>query len=206
MSRLSRIGRYPVPHYTRWGLYPQGIFVIGCWFCMHWWPLVPGVAIGFLALAAAVMAVRADNFTQTEKAVWVVISLVLCFVELRTIYQDRDAHDREQSELRIQESEARAKETQSFAALIKQGQDFITQTRTSQDQEHQHFAALLREDKTLFVRQEQLAEGLNGRLLPHLIRCQPLRNFATHSAQTMYSSYWEKMRLLQTCFLMWSLR
>jgi len=95
----------PVPYYTRWGLYPQALFVVGCWFCMHWWPIIPGVSIGFLALAAVIMAVRADNFTGAEKAVWVALGMVLCFVELRTIYGDRDEHDRLQSEIRRQDNE-----------------------------------------------------------------------------------------------------
>lgn len=56
------------------------------------------------------MAVRADSFTHTERAIWVVLSLALCFVELRTIYQDRDEHDRQQAE-------ARERETKSFEAI-----------------------------------------------------------------------------------------
>lgn len=103
--RVLQLIQRPVPRYTRWGLYPQVVFVVGCWFCMHWWPIVPGVSIGFLALAASIMAVRADSFTPTEKAVWVVISLALCSVELRTIYEDRDQHEREQAAARAEQLE-----------------------------------------------------------------------------------------------------
>jgi hypothetical protein len=85
-KRLIVLVRRPISNYTRPGLYSQGIFVVICAFCLKWWSVIPGVAVALLALAACVMAVRADNFTSAEKAVWVAICFALCFIELRTIY------------------------------------------------------------------------------------------------------------------------
>jgi hypothetical protein len=89
-----------------------------CLFCLRWWPVVPGVAIGLLALIAVIMAVRADNFTGSEKAIWVVISLMLCVVELRTIYADRNEHDRQQAD--------QLKQFRELAATSKESLDNIT--------------------------------------------------------------------------------
>jgi hypothetical protein len=112
---------WQVPHYTRWGLYPQALIVVGCLFCFQWWPLIPTVAIGFLGVVAAIMAVRADHFSLGERVVYVFIAFALFIVEMTAVYRDRDQHDREQTELRIREAEARKKESDSFAALIKEG-------------------------------------------------------------------------------------
>jgi hypothetical protein len=90
---------------------------------------VPGIAVGLLALAATLMAVRTDNFTHAEKAVWVVICLVLCVVELKTIYRDRDQHDKQQAELQTQEDAARRVERNSFANLLNAEKALFSDTQ-----------------------------------------------------------------------------
>jgi hypothetical protein len=124
---------YEVPRYTRWGLYPQAVIIVACLFAFQWWPLIPTVAIGFLAVVAVIMTVRADHFTHVERVVYVLIAFALFFVEMRAIYRDREDHDREQAE-------ARERETKSFEAIahgiegaIQQGQrDFADTMRKSE--------------------------------------------------------------------------
>ena len=101
---------YEVPQYTRWGFYPQAVIIVACLFAFQWWPLIPTVAIGFLAVVAVIMTVRAEHFTHVERVVYVLIAFALFFVEMRAIYRDREDHDREQAE-------ARERETKSFEAI-----------------------------------------------------------------------------------------
>jgi hypothetical protein len=115
-ARIVTVWRYavslalhPVPYYTRWGLYPQAAVVVACLFAFQWWPPIPTVGIGFLAVVAVIMTVRADRFSHGEKVVYVLIAFALFFVEMRAIYKDREDHDREQAEAR--EREAKSFET-----------------------------------------------------------------------------------------------
>ena len=140
-----------VPNYSRWGLYPQGLLIIGCIFCMQWWPLFPGVAIGLLALVAVVMAVRADGFTRTEKVVWIAMSLVLCFVEIKTIYRDRTEYTKEQSKLQAEEEEARRKEREAFAALLEEGRGLFTQGKSVLDLSKKNLDAITGGDSFCYI-------------------------------------------------------
>jgi hypothetical protein len=118
---LQRLARWPVPDYTRFGLYSQAILVVGCVFSFQWWPVIPTVALGFLSVVAVVMTVRADRFSHGERVVYVLIAFALFAVEMKAIYAERDQHDEEQAELRRRESETRKRESESFATLIEEG-------------------------------------------------------------------------------------
>jgi hypothetical protein len=102
-QRGSSLALRPVPQYTRWGLYPQAVIIVACLFCFQWWPLIPTIAISFLGVVAVIMAVRADSFSHGERVIYVVIAFALFIVEMRAVYADRDAHDREQATARQQE-------------------------------------------------------------------------------------------------------
>lgn len=119
LARLRLLLLYPVPHYTRWGLYPQAIIVVACLYSYEFGYFIPTVAIGFLAVVAAIMAVRADHFTHGERVVYVLIAFALFFVEMQAVYRDRDEHDRQQAELRIKGDNARKEEHDSFMALLE---------------------------------------------------------------------------------------
>jgi hypothetical protein len=105
--------------FTRWGLYPQAALVaLG----LIWWQYQPdgwiqgpGVAIGFLGVAAAIMAARADHASKGENFAWVLIAFALFFVEMHYVRKDRDEHDAQQSELRIREDTARQAEQKAFS-------------------------------------------------------------------------------------------
>jgi hypothetical protein len=118
--------RWPVPNYTRSGLYWQATFILICAFRLQWWPVIPGVAVALLAVAACVMAVRADSFTGSEKAIWVAISFALCFVELQTIHKDRNEHDRAEADSRREQKESRDADERSFKALIQRGDELFS--------------------------------------------------------------------------------
>src|SRR5882762_5109494 len=119
-DRIKGMVLGPVPHYTRWGLYPQAVVIVVCLFWFRLWPPIPTVAVGSLGFVAALMTVRADHFTHTERVVWIAISFALFVVEMRAVYKDRDEHDRQQAELRTRENEARKTEQDSFAKLLKE--------------------------------------------------------------------------------------
>jgi hypothetical protein len=112
----ATIGRVPVVKYTRWAAAIQGVFVLICWVGLLYYVPPPSVAIGVLAVAAVIMAVRAEHFTTTEKVVWILIAFGLFFVESRSIYKDRAQHDKEQAEARKEE----AQHFQGIADNLKQ--------------------------------------------------------------------------------------
>lgn len=123
------VARWPVPHYDRWGMYPQALFVV---FALYWFeyrpdwaPQGPGVAMAFLAVAAVYMAVRGPDSKRIEGAVWVIVSCSLFLGEMHFIGAERRAHDAEQAELRKTERDAREEQTRAFGTLIGKGQDLL---------------------------------------------------------------------------------
>jgi hypothetical protein len=81
----------PVSLYDRWGLYLQSLLIVSFWatlslrpaFTGH--PISTGYAIAALALAAVVMAARADALTVSENIVWIALCAVLFIWELNVI-------------------------------------------------------------------------------------------------------------------------
>jgi hypothetical protein len=121
-----RVARWSVPHYTRWGLYLQAIFIV---IALFWFELRPdcsiqgpSVAMAFLAVAAVIMAVRGPDSTRIEGVVWVLISFSLFALEMHSIRVDRETHDAEQSEIRRAEENRQQQQVRSFTKLIGDGQ------------------------------------------------------------------------------------
>jgi hypothetical protein len=85
------------------------------WFCgtqcVSWdiWASHPpvGVWIGILGLLGAAVALTRDptKISQREKAVWILAMTALLLLEVKSVYQDRNEHDREQKETRERETE-----------------------------------------------------------------------------------------------------
>jgi hypothetical protein len=121
-----RIALWPVPYYTRWGLYPQAVFSVIAliWFEYRpdWAIQGPGVAMAFLAVAAIIMAVRGPDSTRIEGGVWIAASCLLFAGEMHFLKADRQAHDTEQREIQRAEESRRQEQAQSFAKLIGDGQ------------------------------------------------------------------------------------
>ena len=104
------------------------------------WPWVPTLAIGFLGVVAAIMAIRADSLTAPEKIVWIVIAFALFGIETRSVLKDRDDFVARQAELRIKEDQARADEERA---------------RT---EEHRSFQSLVDDSRRLYEHETQLSQ------------------------------------------------
>jgi hypothetical protein len=79
-----------------------------------WWSWHPpvGVWIGVLGLVGVVVPLIRDlgKIGKREKAVWTIVMFVLLGLEIKSVYQDRNEHDKQQSE-------ARDRETRSFESI-----------------------------------------------------------------------------------------
>ena len=152
VARKARaVARWPIPGYSRLGLYAQAIFIICAlvWFAYkpHWAVQGPGVAMAFLAVAATWMAVRGPDLTRFEGGVWVLIAFGLFFVEMHFVAAERESHDAEQVELRTREETTRREQNRSFNQLVQDGKHLFNE---------------LGEEKTLTQRNLEHITGGNG--------------------------------------------
>lgn len=160
----------------RWG--------IGSWLCVFgfvgigiwWWFHLPTVGKGgiFLAVGATLMPLFWEKIGTAGKMWWIVMLFLFLFVEYRAI-------DKEHEDYASEQISARKEERDSFKALLDSEKADV---RNVLDQEQAHFdkvireviagqnaqtrqfAALLKRENDLFVHEEQLADALNGRLVP----------------------------------------
>ena len=127
---IRMVALRPIPHYEREGLYLQAALVVICLSWPLFRPIVPGVAIGFLGVVAAIMAVRTERFTKVEMGVWILISFALFIVEINSVYKERGEHEQEQSAIRIEELKARQDQEKSFTDLINEGKRILGTTQS----------------------------------------------------------------------------
>jgi hypothetical protein len=120
------VARWPVPYYSRLGLYPQAIFIVGAliWFEYkpEWGVEGPGVAMSFVALAATYMAARGSESTRIEGAVWIAITFAMFVFEMHFLGVERKTRDFQQAALRKDEENTRLEQNQSFGQLLKEGE------------------------------------------------------------------------------------
>jgi hypothetical protein len=114
---------WKVPKYGRLALYLQALVVILASFVFQWWPVVPGVAAGFLGVVAALLTI--EKLQQWERFVLIVLAFFFLSIELRTIYRAQDEVDQARRILDIQETDARRKEDESFTNLLAQGEQTL---------------------------------------------------------------------------------
>jgi hypothetical protein len=115
-----------------------------------WHPPV-GVYIGILGFLGVVVALARDptKIGQREKALWIFVMFALLLLEIKSVYQDRDEHDR-------QHEEAEEREASHFETIANGVEDTI---RSSQE----HFDATMAEAKRLNrLSQESLANITGG--------------------------------------------
>jgi hypothetical protein len=143
--RTSSIALWPVPFYSRLGLYPQAFFITGAlvWFEYKpdWGVEGPGVAMAFVALAATYMAARGSESTRVEGVVWVAITFAMFGVEMHFLGVERRTRDAEQVASLSREEQTRQDQNRSFAQLIGEGQDLFRslaeeKTMTAKNLEH----------------------------------------------------------------------
>jgi hypothetical protein len=109
--RAILLWNFPKEKIDRPGFYWPALFLWACWAYFEWravagHPVYPGEAIGALALAAAIMAVRADKFKVVEKIFWVIVCASLLIWELKVIDDDHATQERQHlAELREQQHE-----------------------------------------------------------------------------------------------------
>jgi hypothetical protein len=133
ITRIKAIALYQIPKYDRAALYWQaGTIVAGMVMLWLLWPWVPTLAIGFLGVVAAIMAIRADSLTPPEKIVWIIIAFALFGIETRSVLKDREEFAARQSALRIKEDEARTEEHKAFADVLKESQKLLGRADTIQ--------------------------------------------------------------------------
>jgi hypothetical protein len=115
-----------------------------------WHPPV-GVYIGILGFLGVVVTLARDptKIGQREKAAWIFAMFALLMLEIKSVYQDRNEHDRQQAE-------ARESETRNFQAIA----DGISITI---QQSQQHFDATMEKSQQLMgLSQESLANITGG--------------------------------------------
>jgi hypothetical protein len=148
----------------------QGSLLVG----VSYWiqrPPALGVSAASLGLVAIIMSIRAEEkWGKGERTAWLILASALMVVEVRAIQQEHDTHEAEMVAARAKEAKASSEERDRFAALLKQEQQHFETTiknnSTGQKYERRQFGTLLKKEDDLFVREEQLTEFLNGRLLP----------------------------------------
>jgi hypothetical protein len=133
LSRVRAILQYPIPHYNRWGLYPQGIMVVACLCFYEFGFFIPTIAIGFLGVVAVVMTIRADRFTTVERMAYALIAVALFVIETRAVYRDRDEHDKQQSETRSREAQNFREIADGLKATLQQNQKQFEATMRRSD-------------------------------------------------------------------------
>ena len=93
----------------------------------------PSLAISLLAAAAAIMAVRAPNWSKPEQVVWILIACALFGIESRSIAQDHQLQETQrQSDLRTQDinfAAVLAKNQKNFESTIKNVDSVFEKTK-----------------------------------------------------------------------------
>jgi hypothetical protein len=100
----------------------------------EWYPPV-GVFIGILGLLGVLVPLLRDlgKIGKAEKAAWTAIVFILVGFEIRSIYLDRDAHDREQSAARAEQLAQFGRIAKGIDASIATGQDHFDATMAKSD-------------------------------------------------------------------------
>jgi len=97
-----------------------------CFFWRIWaWHPPVGVWIGILGFLGVAVALTRDptKIGSREKAAWILVISALLFLELKSVYQDRNEHDQQQAE-------ARERETKSFESIADGIEGAIQQSQT----------------------------------------------------------------------------
>jgi hypothetical protein len=154
-----------------------------------WWipykrlPL-PGKSVAIIAILAALMSVHAD-LRPRHKFIYFALMSALLMTEFRAIRKDREINEATQKEWNTKEDDRVVlmltgerentknlldQENQNLGAILKQDQNEFVSTITALLRAHREdekqFSGVLAKQQELFDHEEQLAESLNGSLLP----------------------------------------
>ncbi len=105
-------------------------------FVQVWWKWHPpvGVFIGLLAVGGVLVPwFRGADISKREKAFWTFLMFLLTFLELRTLYLDRDQHDLEQAFVRCQELKSFKEISDGITAAISKSDENFRTTMAKSD-------------------------------------------------------------------------
>jgi len=149
-----------------------GFLAVGGWWLFH----IPSVGYGgvLLAVGATLMPIFWEKVGSVGKASWLAMLFLLFGVEYRAIDKEHADYAREQAYARKEERDSfkvlLESEKSDVRGILDQEQKHfdkvIGEVTNAQREQTRQFSALLRRENDLFVHEEQLAEALNGRLLP----------------------------------------
>jgi hypothetical protein len=98
----------------------------------NWHPPV-GVYIAVLALLAVLVPIFRAKMSRCEKAIWTAVMFSLMLLEMKSIYQDRAAHDKEQAVARATELEGFKKIAAGINTSISSSQQQFAATMSRFD-------------------------------------------------------------------------
>jgi hypothetical protein len=119
--------------YARLSFYSQILALLA----ISYWSIEvpsPGYAIGALAVAAAIMGVRAvygEKFSKAEQAIWIVAVIILGSLEFRALNKDQNERKEQEAAIRWQDDFNRKQERRQFTALLNAGRTLLTEERHS---------------------------------------------------------------------------
>jgi hypothetical protein len=88
------------------------------------------VWIGVLGLLGVLVPLIRDiaHIGKREKAIWTFVIFTLLLLEIKSVYQDRDEHDREQAEVRERETKSFETIANGISSAIQQNQQHFDKT------------------------------------------------------------------------------
>jgi len=157
-----------------------GLFLLFSGTCLWWLFRTPslGYAIGFLAVVAAVMAALMENLGAMARFAWIILLFGFLWIETRAIDDDKQKATKELTEhfgSLSGQAEQNLKnildaENKNFRDVLsnqeRNSSATLRQLLNQQKEQNREFNAILAKQQQLFEHEDQLAESLNGRLVP----------------------------------------
>jgi hypothetical protein len=133
----------------------------------------PGYAVAVLAVLAAAMSVHTD-MRGWQKAVWMLLIGAFLLIEFRAIDEDRRKDEESQAKIRKEERDSFKsildQGAQNLKSILDQQQNHFESTVKlfidAQQHEAREFRGVLAKQQQLYEHEEQVAESLNGQLIP----------------------------------------
>jgi gas vesicle protein len=166
-ERLNRVVNLPLTGWVLWAAF----LITGTYWEM-WQVPATGYAVAVLGFAAALMSVL--TLSSTARFFWILLLFAFLSLEMRAIEIDR-AHSAKAFENLAQQASNNlqkilSKQTEDVTRLLHNQQGNFTTTidrlTSSERDQTRRFGELLATEEQLFNSEQQLAEFLNGRLLP----------------------------------------
>ena len=151
---------------------PLIIFIALSWYWRTNTPEV-GVAVGCLAVAAAIFGARLEKKSGVEKFAWIMVIVALFRVELGAISKEKFEAQQEQQQSKSEqdlhfEGVLQAQQNGSTAIIEQQQSDAgktIQKLINDQQEQRDQFTTVLQKQQTLFEHEDEVAARLGGTLI-----------------------------------------